>query len=306
MFQNADPAAVQSVINLVKDLIAEGQTKKQNIIAVHEAAVEATEAAEGELAVALDELEMAAGERVEADDEVKRLNGVLSQRQQEESAASEAKAASAESLKDAQEWMDNEVSRINGEKTSLEEVLSILDALPANFLNRKLLKVSNVLSPLGMLSSLSTTDPAVVAEVVDLVNNLITVGEQVRADVTAARDDAQIDLSTKTNIWNSAVTATVTAEDELAAGETDAANKLFVQNNKRQVFDEATSKKDAAVADEAEKKGVKDTQVPILDHEDEELNNVVEILENFKDFFFFFIYFFHILGLLTLVCYYTI
>jgi len=279
-FQNANPAAVQSVIDLVSDLIAEGQDKKANIIADHETAVEATATAVAELATALYELETAVGERLEADQEVTRLQDVLAQKQEEETAASAAKVAANGVLKDAQSWMDNEITRINSEKASLEEVLSILAALPpTDFLSRKLLKASNILAPLGMLSSLSTTDPAAVAQVVALVEDLIGAGEQVRGDVTQNRDDAQVDLNTKTDLWNSAVTATANADDELVAGQTVADGKLATQIKKREVFDEATLKKDAAVADETEKKGVRDTQVPILDHEDDELHKVNDILE---------------------------
>jgi len=277
-FEKANPEAVQSVIDLVNDLIAEGQDKKANIIAEHEDAIVATTDAKSELAVALDELETAAGERVEADEEVVRLQGVLVQKQTAESDASAAKVAATGVLTDSQNWMDSEVTRVDKEKASLEEVKDILAQLPSGF--RRLLSASSSLLPLGMLSSMSKTDPEAVAQLVGLVDDLVAAGEQVRTDVTQARDDAQVDLNTKTQTWNDAVSATAVAEDTLAAGQTDAGNKLVVQNAKREVFDAATSKKDSAVALEAEKKGVRDTQVPILDHEDEQLNEVNGILTN--------------------------
>jgi len=277
-FEKANPEAVQSVIDLVNDLIAEGQDKKANIIAEHEDAIVATNDAKEELAVALNELETATGERIECDDEVVRLQGVLAQKQKDESEASAAKVQSSGVLTDAQNWMDSEVARVDKEKASLEEVKDILSQLPSGF--RRLLSSSSSLLPLGMLSSISKTDPEAVAQLVALVDELVAAGEQVRTDVTQARNDAKADLDIKTEIWNDAVSATAAAEDALAAQETAAANKLVVQNAKREVFDAATSKKDAAVDLEAEKKGVRDTQVPILDHENEQLNEVNGILTN--------------------------
>lgn len=273
-FENANPAAVQSVIDMVNDLIAEGEGKKADIIQTHEDAVATTAAAVGELDVALDVLETATGERIEADDEVTRLKSVLQQKQNAESAASVAKSSATASLGDAQEWMDTEVARVDEEKAALEEVQEILADLPTGF--RRLLSSSSSLIPMGMLSK---TDPGAVAEVVALVDDLIAAGEGVRTQVTGDRDVAQDDLNSKTVHWQSAVSHTVSAQDSLAAGETFAGGKLVVENSALAVHVEKTTIKDTAVADEAEKKAIRDEQVPILDHEDAELANVVSILE---------------------------
>jgi len=275
-FEKANPEAVHSVLDLVYSLIAEGQDKKATIIAEHEDAIVATADRAAELATALYELEDAAGERVESDEEVDRLKDVLAELVAAEKAASDAKSVCSGVLDDAQLWMTAEVERVDSERVSLEEVNDILASLPSS--RRLLSNLPSTLIPLGMLS-LAKTDPSIVAELVELVKELIAAGETVRLTVTQARDDAQTDLSSKTSVWEAAVQATAEGEDNLADGVSDAAAKLLVQQAKRQVFDTATADHDAAVVFEAGKKDVRDTQVPILDHEDDQLHQVVVILE---------------------------
>jgi len=277
-FENASPSAVNAVIDMVNDLIAEGNGKKADIIKAHEDAVAASAVALDALNVALDVLETATGERIEADDEVTRLKGVLQQKRSAEADALSIKNAAKTSLDNAQAWMDSEVTRVDAEKGSLEEVLQILADLPEGF-RRRLLSSHGSLVPVGMIAAMASTDPDAVQEVVDLVQALIDAGEDVRADVTGDRDGAQVELDDRTGAWKHAVSETVAAQGALAAGEGVASQLLGVETAKKAIHDDKTAIHNAAVTDEEEKQAVREEQVPILDHENEQLHNVVEILE---------------------------
>jgi len=277
-FENASPSAVNAVIDMVEDLIAEGNGKKASIIQAHEDAVAASAVALDALNVALSILEVATGERLEADAEVERLQSVLQQKQSAESDAVGNKNAAKTALDNAQAWMDSEVARVDGEKASLEEVQEILANLPEGF-RRRLLSSHGSLMPVAMIASMSSTDPNAVQEVVDLVQALIDAGEAQRADVTGARDDASVELEDRTGAWKHAVSETVAAQDALAAGEGVASQLLGVETAKESIHNDKTAIHNAAVTDEEEKEAIRTEQVPILDHENEQLHNVVDILE---------------------------
>jgi len=277
-FENASPSAVNAVIDMVEDLIAEGNGKKAAIIKAHEDAVAASATALDALNVALDILETATGERIEADEEVTRLGGVLRQKQSAEADAVGNKNAAQTALNNAQAWMDHEVARVDGEKEALEEVLQILADLPESS-GRRLLSSHGSLMPVGMIAAMSSSDPEAVEEVRSLVQALIDAGEGVRADVTGDRDDAAAELEDRTGAWKHSVSETVAAQDALAAGEGVASQLLGVENAKEAIHNDKTAIHDAAVVDEEEKETIRTEQVPILDHENEQLHNVVEILQ---------------------------
>jgi hypothetical protein len=274
-FENASPEAVRSVISMINDLIAEGAGKKTDLIAAHDDAVQASADALGELTVALDELELATGERIEGDDRVTAAEGTVKQKQSAEATATGIKGDAKGALDTAQAWMDTEVARVDGEKTALEEVLEILGDLPAG---RRLLSAHGSLIPVGMIAAAAKSDPAAVAEVVGLVNDLIAAGEDVRTSVTGARDDASSAYDNANTEWKWAVARTVQAQDALAEREGEVESLLAVERQKKTVHVEKRDIHENAVAVEADKKNQMDTQVPVLDHEDEQLKKVVEIL----------------------------
>jgi len=249
--------------------------KKSDLIQAHDDAVAAKAAAASALADSLDALELATGNRIHGDENVAAAEATLSQKQGAEATASTAKNDAQSALDAAEDWMNTEVTRVDGEKTALEEVLDILGNLPEG---RRLLSTYGSLVPVGMVATAAKSDPAAVKEVVDLVNALIEAGEGIRAKVTEARDDAK-DASDNANTeWKWAVARTVQAQDALAEREGEVESLLAVETNKKTIHDEKRGVHDSAVEVETEKKKVMDEQVPILDHEDEQLNKVVEIL----------------------------
>merc|ERR550539_1360553 len=112
--------------------------------------------------------------------------------------ASTAKNDAQSALDAAEDWMNTEVTRVDGEKTALEEVIQILGDLPEG---RRLLSTYGSLVPVAMVATAAKSDPAAVQEVVDLVNDLIAVGEGIRAKVTEARDDAQAASDNANTEW---------------------------------------------------------------------------------------------------------
>jgi len=283
-FSQVNPDQVKEIIHIIEGLISDGQTKKSDIINTHEEAVSVLKGATQDLNDALWVYETARGERLEADIEVAKLENVLAAKEDEERAASDKKDFATAELNTAQAFMDSEVARINGEKAIFEQVIDILGNLPESLIEGSdSFQNQNIPSHLApivpALIQAARANPGAVSKVIKLVEDLIAAGEQVRADVTAARDGKQNNLDHATDIHDAAVAATIAAQDDLKAAEDVAAKKLAIEEDLEQKWEDATAVHDAAEKDEAAKRAIREKEVPILDSEDESLHKVLEILE---------------------------
>jgi len=283
-FSQVNPAQVKEIIHIIEGLISDGQTKKSDIINAHEKAVSVLKGATKDLGDALWAYETARGERLEADIEVAKLENVLATKQDEERAAADAKDFATAERDAAQEFMNSEVARVNAEKAIFEQVIDILKNLPKSliegsdsFRNQNI--PSNLAPIVPALIQAARANPGAVSKVITLVEELIAAGEQIRADVTAARDGQQQVLDDATQKHSDAVEATVAAEDDLKAAEDVAAQKLATEKTLEKIWEDATAVHDAAEKDEAAKRAIREREVPILDSEDESLHKVLEILE---------------------------
>jgi len=283
-FSQVNPAQVKEIIHIIEGLISDGQTKKSDIINAHEKAVSVLKGATKDLGDALWAYETARGERLEADIEVAKLENVLATKQDEERAAADAKDFATAERDAAQEFMNSEVARVNAEKAIFEQVIDILQNLPKSliegsdsFRNQNI--PSNLAPIVPALIQAARANPGAVSKVITLVEELIAAGEQIRADVTAARDGKQQVLDDATQKHSDAVEATVAAEDDLKAAEDVAAQKLATEKTLEKLWEDATAVHDAAEKDEAAKRAIREREVPILDSEDESLHKVLEILE---------------------------
>lgn len=283
-FSQVNPAQVKEIIHIIEGLISDGQTKKSDIINAHEKAVSVLKGATKDLGDALWAYETARGERLEADIEVAKLENVLATKQNEERAAADAKDFATAERDAAQEFMNSEVARVNAEKAIFEQVIDILQNLPKSliegsdsFRNQNI--PSNLAPIVPALIQAARANPGAVSKVITLVEELIAAGEQIRADVTAARDGKQQVLDDATQKHSDAVEATVAAEDDLKAAEDVAAQKLATEKTLEKLWEDATAVHDAAEKDEAAKRAIREREVPILDSEDESLHKVLEILE---------------------------
>jgi len=212
------------------------------------------------------------------------VENVLATKQDEERAAADAKDFATAERDAAQEFMNSEVARVNAEKAIFEQVIDILKNLPKSliegsdsFRNQNI--PSNLAPIVPALIQAARANPGAVSKVITLVEELIAAGEQIRADVTAARDGQQQVLDDATQKHSDAVEATVAAEDDLKAAEDVAAQKLATEKTLEKVWEDATAVHDAAEKDEAAKRAIREREVPILDSEDESLHKVLEILE---------------------------
>lgn len=292
-FSQVNPDQVKEIIHIVEGLIADGQQKKNDIINTHEASVTVLDGATKDLGNALWVFETARGERLEADIEVARLEAVLKTKQDEERAAADDKDIATDDLKDAQDHMDAEVSRVDDEKAIFETVIGILQNLPESLIEDKieLPALSSHLAPIvpapivpappivAALIQAAKADPQAVAKVIQLVEDLIAAGEEVRRTVTAARDQSKEDLDKATEFWQTKVDATVVAKEALADANDIAAKKLVAEKDLQAKWEKATAVHAAAEKDEAEKRTIRETEVPILDSENESLVKVIGILQ---------------------------
>lgn len=281
-FSQVNPDQVKEIIHIIEGLIADGQQKKTDIIETHDASVEVLNGATTDLGDALWVFETARGERMEADIEVARLETVLETKQNEERVAADKKDIATDNLKDAQDHMDAEVSRVDEEKAIFETVIGILQSLPESLIEGKveLPALTSHLAPIvPALIQAAKADPEAVAKVIALVEDLIAAGEEVRRAVTASRDEHKEILDNLTEEWQTAVDATVVAKEALDAGKDFTAAKLVVEKDLQAKWEEATAVHDAAEKDEAEKRAIRETEVPILDSENESLVKVIGILQ---------------------------
>lgn len=283
-FSKVNPDQVKEIIHIVEGLISDGQTKKSDIINAHEDAVSVLKGATKDLGDALWNYETARGERLEADIEVAKLESVLATKEDEERHAADAKDYATVSLKNAQEYMDIEVARINSEKAVFEQVIDILGDLPKSliegsdsFQNQNI--PSHLVPIVPALIQAARANPDAVNKVIQLVEDLIAGGEKIRAEVIKVRDERQKVLDDKTAEHSAAVEATIAAKDELEAAEEVAAKKLTTEKHLQKVWEDATDVHDAAEKDEASKRAIREKEVPILDSEDESLHKVLEILQ---------------------------
>jgi len=167
------------------------------------AALEAAQAAE----------ELALGNVVEQEILVANLAVVAKEATAVEADANTKKQSAQDASDQANNFFDSETDRINEEKATLEEVLELISSLEASALN----EVSNNRNLLSIvdLSSLANADPASVAEVKQLLDDLIAVGESEREAADAAATVATNNLEAATSVHNGTWHALAQALGEL-------------------------------------------------------------------------------------------
>jgi len=143
--------------------------------------------------------EQALGDVVEGDATLVDLQGkAASARAVEADAAG--KKANAQDVADKEAAdLVSETERLDGEKETLEEVIALINSLAEMAAlqivnNRQLLSVVD-------LSSLANADPAAVAEVKKLLEDLVAVGEDERAQAIQDDADAKAALEAATAAW---------------------------------------------------------------------------------------------------------
>lgn len=278
-FSEANPAQIKEVINIINGLIDAGNDKRDGIIGELNAATQALNKAKSDLAAALDAFEQARGERKLADELVVVLAEKLQQLREKEAAALNSKNLAFDVLTDAKNWLAQESARIDGERKIFEEVIDTLRGLKD--VGRRLLSSSSHLAPiLPALIESAKLNPKSVDKVIDMIVHLINAGEDARAKAKAALATAQDAFDTAEAAWKAAVAKTIEGQTKSNNAGKDALAKLQVEEDKEAIWDKASKVKAEKQDVFDEKLIIKNREVPVIDHEDEELKKVIRILEN--------------------------
>merc|ERR1712228_840730 len=249
-FANADPTAINKVIEMVNGMIDVGEQEKQKAIDDHAAAVQVAKDAAAQLALDQADLIYKKGELHIATDKEAFLNA--------------------------------ETSRINAEKAVLEEVGDILESLKDNEVpaERRLLSVPSQAAFLATLAKQGLqVDPEAVDKVLASVAALITEGEALRDAAQGAYDDAVAFTAASEKAYTDAVACHVAAHEDLEA-------KLEAKGKYQSLVDAATLVHDASVdataaanVDRDAKLVFKESEIARVNSETKDLNDVKDLLK---------------------------
>lgn len=282
-FADADPSAINKVIEMVNSMIDVGLAEKQKAIDDHAASVIVAADAGTALAAAQKDLIFKKGELHIATDIADDLGAIDDLKNSEESAALAALNAADAAVGVSQSHLDAETARIDGEKATLEEVLEILEGLsgeeeepPA----RRLLSYS----PAAFLATLAkqglTVDPDALASVIGSVNDLIAEGEALREAATTALADATAHQAAMKKEYDESIDAHVASSDKLAAALAEKGMYQNIVDEATGVHNDATKAKNEADANEAALEAFRVSEIARVDSETADLDNVKNLLKN--------------------------
>jgi len=264
-FANADNDAVNKMIALTVELIAEGQVAKAwaeddhtSKTDTHNADVASLETADAELATASGNLDVAKTRR----------DGLVALEDNHRSALNAAvgvlnDATAHEALTNAH-WQSTS-TRVAEEKTSFGQIKELLEGVKSAPAERRLLDVA---------------DPAAVDVVIAKIDDLLAVGAQELADSTADHDAAVTALASATDSEAAARKLHTNTAGQLAAAENSVKELSAIKTTK-------TSERDSASDAEAHSRDVlanalsfKEAETARVDKEDATLKEVKGLLEN--------------------------
>jgi len=276
-FANADPVAINKVIEIINSMVQQNNDEKATAIQNHADAVEAEEKAAQVRHLATEDLKHKMGERDLSQEDLEKAQKHQALKLLQMENAEKALNGAQVDLDEATAFLASENKRIDGEKDVLEQVLDILNGLNADGGRRLLSSVPE--SFLAMLSAKGLkVNPDSLASVVQAVNDLIDEGERLRAvaeqgvaDATAARDGAKDDHEEAIKCHDDAIAATEKATEQ---------RDMYVeQTNAAQiVFDKAVKDHEASVALRDHLLAVKNSEIARVTSENADLAEVKRLL----------------------------
>jgi len=277
-FQNADPDAINKVIELINGLIEVGLSEKQQAIDDHEASIvvlndahAVREAVQADLIFKKGELHIAklAVAYLTADEAYKTLA---------ENEALDYLNKGKDYLNVEEEHQASEDKRITGERAVLEQVLDILESLSAAP-GRRLLSFSPKIFLATLASQGLKVDPEALDSVVQSVNALIAEGERLQAEnihyVEVAKEQVEIFSSQ----YDAAVKAHVDATQKLAIAVSQEATYQALVDDATEVFNAATDAEVAATDSEASLHAFRISEIERVDGETSDFNEVKDLLK---------------------------
>merc|ERR1712083_647619 len=269
-----NPVVVNKMINMVNQLIKDGELERQG----HH---DRQERAQNRFDAATEALEIATNARNDAAGKVKNQEGVVK-------AASKAEESAKDNRDDRKRELDladsdatskknfriSEVKRIDAEKDLLQQIVKKLETLlPGVELIEGRLTVTDYIVGRNLLSS-SNADRDAVQRVVDKVNAMVGSGEAQRSAVIKADDEAQAALVDAQIKHSEAVKVLATAEGELESLE----KKLDLAEIK---LNDATTEFNSATDHLNKMTEVREQEDKRLDSERATCEEILELLNGF-------------------------
>jgi len=204
--------AADDILAMIAQLRTDNANAMAHATSVLETAQKANDDTNDALGRAINAEDQALGDVEEGEKDLVALQGTAAGATAVEADAA-AKLADAQDVADqAAAFLTSETERLDEEKATLEEVVTLIDTLAESAAlqvsNRQLLSIVD-------LSSLANADPAAVAEVKQLLLDLIATGESEREQATSDDADAKAALDAATGVHKIAYDALAVALGEV-------------------------------------------------------------------------------------------
>lgn len=279
---DANPATLNKMKEMVKDLIEQGEAERVVVIEAHNAATARFNTATSEQAAAEEAKNIAGGNKQNA------LNDKNAKASVEDTArakkadalnvlnAATAHAASMASIRTA------EVIRLDAEKALMEQVLVKLETLlpGVDLLEGKLTVVDFIVGRRLLATSEEMADRDAVQRVVDKINLLVGTGEMERKHAIRNDEDAAEALVVATTAHDVAVAEHQTAAGQLGAAEAEFDKMSGIFRVKCEEKDTADAELADATSDLAAKKANRESEEARLNSEKATLEQVDGLLDD--------------------------
>jgi len=279
---DANPATLNKMKEMVKDLIEAGEAERVVVIDAHNAATDRFNTATEDQAAAEAAKNIAGGNKQRALNEKNALAEIeATAKAKKDDAANTLAAATshAESMKDIR---TAEVIRLDAEKALMEQVLVKLETLlpGVDLLEGKLTVVDFIVGRRLLATSQEMADRDAVQRVVDKVNLLVGTGEMERKHAIRNDEEAAAALVVATDAHSVAVEEHQHAAGQLGAAEGKLATLTGIFKVKCQEKDDADAELADATADLATKKATRESEEARLNSEKATLEQVDGLLDN--------------------------
>jgi len=206
---NAEGGGVDAILDMIAQLRADNTEALNHATDVLNSAQSTNDEKADELTSATGAEDLALGNVDEQEKLLVELKTVAAGATAVEADAKAKKDSAQEASNQAADFLNAENIRLDDERATLEEVIEKIDALAEMALDQ--VSSSRNLLSIVDLSSLANADPASVAEVKRLINDLIDVGESERASAVDADSVATNNLVAATDVHETAWVALANA-----------------------------------------------------------------------------------------------
>jgi len=280
---DANPATIQKMVDMVNELIDEGQAEKATAIAAHEDAEADYNSAVAEHSDATDAHAIAAGNAAVQTD-------IFNDKTEAESRTAAIRAdrfailaASQADFDKKDAIMKAEIIRLDDEKAILDQIVVLLEKLlpGVSFIQGQLV-VTDYIYGRALLSN-EDAAPEAIQNVVDKINAMIGVGEGERAHAISEQANAKKKLEDDTVAHEIAVEDHTKAAGELGQATKELKRLEAILSVKTDELNEALAVMNDKEAIMNEKKTFMDAEVVRLDEEDATLKTVLDLLNNINN-----------------------